>query len=53
MRWFASILATVPAELLEEGPGIDLTVALGLDAALGSTRVSEESRARLLSLMQA
>ena len=51
----ASILASVPAQLLEEGPGVDhLIVVLAVDAAIGrSTGVSEESRTLLLSLIQA
>jgi len=49
----ASILVTEPAELLQEGPGIDLTVVLGVDTALRSIGVSEGSSSLLLSLMQA
>ena len=53
LMWFASILSTVLAQLLEDGPGVDLTVALGLNTTLGRAGVPEDSRTLLLSLMQA
>lgn len=48
-----SILCAVPAQLLEEGPGVDLIVDFGVGTGLGPARVPEGGPTLLLSLMQA